>query len=59
MGCTVETVNNGAEAVTAVQKKKYDLVLMDIRCPSWTANAATRAIRGRKNGVRGIPKLLQ
>jgi len=37
MGCTVETVNNGAEAVTAVQKKKYDLVLMDIRCPSWTA----------------------
>jgi len=34
-GYVVEIASNGAEAVMAVQNGSYDVVLMDVRCPSW------------------------
>ena len=44
-GLTVDTVENGQEAVAAVRAGGYDLVLMDVHMPVMDGLAATRAIR--------------
>ena len=48
-------VENGAEAVEAVQARDYDLVLMDLEMPVMDGIAATEAIRRLGDRVRNIP----
>ena len=46
-GCTVELAGTGDEALLALQRSRYDLVLMDMRMPGLDGPAATRALRAR------------
>ena len=45
MGYKVDAVANGLEAVTAVQKRKFDLIFMDLQMPVMDGFTATREIR--------------
>jgi CheY-like chemotaxis protein len=45
MDCVVEMAANGKEAIAMVEKKKYDLILMDIQMPVMDGYQATEHIR--------------
>jgi CheY-like chemotaxis protein len=44
-GCEVQLASNGSEALQAIQKEHFDLVLMDCQMPEMDGYAATRALR--------------
>lgn len=54
-GCTSETVEDGIEAVAAVQERPFDLILMDIKMPRMDGVQATQAIRALDGPVSAIP----
>src|SRR5579884_2425718 len=48
LGYTVETAEDGRQAMEAVERDHYDLVLMDLHMPELDGFAATAAIRERE-----------
>ncbi|MXQ10679.1 hybrid sensor histidine kinase/response regulator [Microvirga makkahensis] len=54
-GHIVDTAKDGAEAVTAVQTRRYDLVLMDVEMADTDGVTAARMIRSLDHPARNVP----
>jgi two-component system sensor histidine kinase/response regulator len=54
-GYAVETVENGAQAVDALKKGRYSLVLMDVQMPEMDGFEATKVIRAQEGEQTRIP----
>lgn len=54
-GCTSECAEDGQEAVEAVQSKRFDLILMDIKMPRMDGVTATQTIRALPGPERNVP----
>ncbi len=55
LGCRVDAVTNGLEAVEAVSASRYDLVFVDCHMPVLDGYAASRRIRAAEGTTRHTP----
>ena len=55
LGCAVDTVSNGLEAVESIFSRSYDVILMDVSMPEMDGVAATKRIRAIKGEASKVP----
>jgi PAS domain S-box-containing protein len=55
MGCLVDVAGNGLEALEALGRVSYDMVLMDVQMPEMNGIEATVAIRHRESSGHRLP----
>jgi len=55
LGCSVETVVDGRQAVEAASRRRYDLIFMDGQMPVLDGLAAAKEIRSFEEGTRHTP----
>ncbi len=53
LGAIVKVANNGLEALDALERSRYDLVLLDCQMPKMDGYTATRELRRLERQVRG------
>jgi two-component system CheB/CheR fusion protein len=57
-GHTVKVVNNGREALDALEQESFDVVLMDVQMPDMDGFEATAAIRERERATGGRVRIV-